>query len=136
MKACKKLSDSISFALWQKLRFYIITLFLTAILLLIIILINHAGYIKENVIAAVISLLNTLSAYIVAHRKDSDPTDYKAAMKKIRFWTFLRIFITFALILLFTLSKFLETLPFIFPFIAFFILHNIILIRILQLETK
>lgn len=129
-------TDVNKITLWVRLRFYVIIFLLTGIVLALMILLNHAAYLKENLISALISLLNALTAYLVAKRKESDSADFKAIMKKVYIWTLARFILMAALILILILSKALEALPFIFSFIAFYILHQIIEIRILQLETK
>jgi len=129
-------TDVNKITLWVRLRFYVIIFLLTGIVLALMILLNHAAYLKENLISALISLLNALTAYLVAKRKESDSADFKAIMKQVYIWTLARFILMAALILILILSKALEALPFIFSFIAFYILHQIIEIRILQLETK
>ena len=129
-------TDLNKITLWVRLRFYVIIFLLTGIVLALMILLNHAAYLKENLISALISLLNALTAYLVAKRKESDSADFKAIMKQVYIWTLARFILMAALILILILSKALEALPFIFSFIAFYILHQIIEIRILQLETK
>jgi len=129
-------TDVNKITLWVRLRFYVIIFLLTGIVLALMILLNHAAYLKENLISALISLLNALTAYLVAKRKESDSADFKAIMKQVYIWTLARFILMAAFILILILSKALEALPFIFSFIAFYILHQIIEIRILQLETK
>lgn len=129
-------TDVNKITLWVRLRFYVIIFLLTGIVLALMILLNHAAYLKENLISALVSLLNALTAYLVAKRKESDSADFKAIMKQVYIWTLARFILMAALILILILSKALEALPFIFSFIAFYILHQIIEIRILQRETK
>ncbi|MDD3716198.1 MAG: hypothetical protein PHT46_03735 [Candidatus Marinimicrobia bacterium] len=129
-------TDLNKITLWVRLRFYVIIFLLTGIVLALMILLNHAAYLKENLISALISLLNALTAYLVAKRKESDSADFKAIMKQVYIWTLARFILMAAFILILILSKALEALPFIFSFIAFYILHQIIEIRILQRETK
>lgn len=129
-------TDLNKITLWVRLRFYVIIFLLTGIVLALMILLNHAAYLKENLISALVSLLNALTAYLVAKRKESDSADFKAIMKQVYIWTLARFILMAALILILILSKALEALPFIFSFIAFYILHQIIEIRILQRETK
>ncbi|MDD5710308.1 MAG: hypothetical protein PHC77_07265 [Candidatus Marinimicrobia bacterium] len=129
-------TDVNKITLWVRLRFYVIIFLLTGIVLALMILLNHAAYLKENLISALISLLNALTAYLVAKRKESDSADFKAIMKQVYIWTLARFILMAAFILILILSKALEALPFIFSFIAFYILHQIIEIRILQRETK
>lgn len=131
-----KEADSNKVTLWVRLRFYVIIFLLTGIVLTLMIMLNRAAYLKENLISALISLLNALTAYLVAKWKGSNSADFKAIMKRVYIWTLARFILMAALILILTLSKALEALPFIFSFIAFYILHQIIEIRVLQLETK
>ncbi|MDZ7795845.1 MAG: hypothetical protein U5N56_01865 [Candidatus Marinimicrobia bacterium] len=55
--------------LWLRSRFYILIIFSTLILLAILFRVNSGEYIPENTIPAVLSLLNSVAAYIVSRRK-------------------------------------------------------------------
>ncbi|MDD3094730.1 MAG: hypothetical protein WC372_04005 [Candidatus Neomarinimicrobiota bacterium] len=123
-------------SLWFRIRFYIIIFLLTGLLLALMMMLNHAAYLRENAVPAMISMLNALTAYIIAKRKEKNAADYKKIMKHVYIVTLARYIFMTSLILILILGKFVEALPFIFSFIAFYVLHQIIVIRILQLETK
>ncbi len=121
--------------LWLRFRFYILIIFSTLILLAILFRVSSGEYIPENTIPAFLSLLNSVTAYVVSRRKQGDRT-YKQMMRNIFLWTSGRFLAMLAVLIIVILSKAVEPLPFIFSFIGFYIMHQLIEIGILKQETK
>ncbi len=135
MKGFEKERNKTVNPLWVKLRFYVLILLFTSLILLLLITLNHAEYLLENMLSAGISLLNALVAYIITKREQGERT-YKEMMNNIKNWTIIR-FVTMAVLLaLAIITKIVEPLQFIFSFIGFYILHQVIEIVILQKEAK
>ncbi|MEA2077885.1 MAG: hypothetical protein U9O95_07700 [Candidatus Marinimicrobia bacterium] len=135
MKGFEKEKNKIPNPLWVKLRFYVLIFLSTALILLLLIKLNHAEYILENTLPAGISLLNAVIAYIITKREQGNRT-YKEMMNNIKIWTIARFVSMAALLALTVITKIVEPLPFIFSFIGFYILHQVIEIVILQKEVK
>ena len=89
----------------------------------------------ENCLPAGISLANALIAYIITKREQGSRT-YKQMMDNIKNWTIIRFVGMAVIIFLSIITKIVEPLPFIFSFIGFYILHQVIEIAILQKEAK
>lgn len=123
-------------ALWIRIRFYVLILATTTVLLVLLIILNKASALRENIFPALISLANAVTAYNITKGKDKDFRDFKSIMKKVYFWTIFRFAAMTALILILILGKFVEPVSFIFSFIGFYIIHQIIEIRILQRENQ
>ena len=121
--------------LWQRYRFYIVIITATAALLAIIIAVNKAQYIPENLIPAGLSLCNAVIAYVVSKKKQGKRT-YKEMMRTLFAWTAGRFIVMIAALLIFVLTAAVEPLPFIFSFIGFYIMHQLIEIGIMKLETR
>lgn len=119
---------------WVKLRFYVLILVLTVAMLLLLISINHGKFILENTIPALISLLNAILAYIITKREQGKRS-YKDMMDHIKNWTIIRFIVMASLLVLAIVSKIIDPLPFIFSFIGFYILHQVLEIVILQKEA-
>ncbi|MEA3391561.1 MAG: hypothetical protein U9Q91_01135 [Candidatus Marinimicrobia bacterium] len=135
MKGFEKERNKTPNPLWVKLRFYILILLSTALILLLIISLDNAEHLMENILPAGISLTNAVIAYIVSKHKQGSRT-YKQMMNNIKKWTIIR-FIGMALfVFLPIITKVVEPLPFIFSFIGFYILHQLIEIVVLQKEVK
>ncbi len=121
--------------LWLRFRFYILILLATSVLLSILIQINGGEYIPENTIPAGLSLLNALVAYAVSKKKQGERS-YKQMMRNIFTWTAVRFLTMIAVLAVFMLAGWVEPLPFIFSFIGFYIMHQLIEIGIMKRETK
>jgi anti-sigma-K factor RskA len=135
MKGFEKEKNQRSYPIWESLRFYVIILVVTAIILFILISLNHAAYLLENILPAVLSLLNAIVAYIIT-KQDQGNRTYKQMMNRIKTWTIIR-FVSMALIIVLAIiTQLVEPLQFIFSFIGFYILHQVIEISILQKEVK
>ena len=120
---------------WESLRFYVMILLVTAILLSVLILMNHAEYILENMLSAIISLLNAIVAYSIT-KQEQGKRSYQQMMDRIKTWTIIRFVSMAAIIVLAIITQLVEPLQFIFSFIGFYILHQVIEISILQKEVK
>ncbi len=135
MKGFEKERKKIPNPLWVKLRFYILILLSTALILLLIISLDGAEHLLENCLPAGISLINALLAYIVTKREQGSRT-YKQMMSHIKNWTIGRFVGMALMIIIAIMTRIVEPLPFIFSFIGFYILHQVIEIAVLQQETK
>jgi len=135
MKGFEKERNKTPNPLWVKLRFYILILLSTALILLLIISLNNVENMMENCLPAGISLANALIAYIITKREQGSRT-YKQMMDNIKNWTIIRFVGMAVIIFLSIITKIVEPLPFIFSFIGFYILHQVIEIAILQKEAK
>ena len=89
MKGFEKERNKTPNPLWVKLRFYILILLSTALILLLIINLDNAEHLVENILPAGISLTNAVIAYIVSKRKQGSRT-YKQMMNNIKKWTIIR----------------------------------------------
>ncbi|MBW6458556.1 MAG: hypothetical protein K0B52_05265 [FCB group bacterium] len=118
-----------------RFRFYIIMIAATSVLLLFIVWLNKAAYLPENIIPAILSLANAVLAYAVSKREQGNRT-YQEMMKNIYLWTLSRFLGMAAVILVLILTRTVEALPFIFTFIGFYILHQLIQIGIMKQEIK
>lgn len=136
MNDSRKISENEKESLWIRIRFYVLILLATALLLTLLIILNKASMLKENIFPALISLANALSAYSISKYKNKDAGDYEKIMKQVFIWTIFRFVAMTVLILTLILSNFVEPVSFIFSFIGFYIIHQVIEIRILQLENK
>jgi len=135
MKGFEKERNKTPNPLWVKLRFYVLILLSTALILLLIISLDNAEHLVENLLPAGISLANAIIAYIITKREQGSRT-YKQMMDNIKKWTIIR-FISMALfVFLPIITQLVEPLPFIFSFIGFYILHQVTEIVVLQKETK
>ncbi len=123
------------FLLWIKSRFYVFIVLATVFLLTALIWLNNAANIPENIISAVLSLCNAIIAYIVSKKKQGNRA-YKKTMKTLYIWTLIRFFTMLSIILILILTKVVDILPFIFSFIGFYIIHQVIEIGMMQLEVK
>ena len=135
MKGFEKERNKIPNPLWVKLRFYILILLSTALILLLIISLDNALHLLENILPAGISLTNAVIAYIITKRDQGSRT-YKQMMDNIKKWTIIRFISMALLVFLPIITKVVEPLPFIFSFIGFYILHQVTEIVILQKEAK
>lgn len=131
-----KKSENEKESLWSRIRFYVLILLATALLLAFLIILNKASTLKENIFPALISLANALSAYSISKYKNKDAGDYKKIMRQVFIWTIFRFVAMTAIILILILSKFVEPVSFIFSFIGFYIIHQVIEIRMLQRENQ
>ena len=135
MKGFEKERKKAPNLLWVKLRFYILILLSTALILLLIISLDNAEHLLENYLPAGISFINAVLAYIITKRKQGSRT-YKQMMNNIKNWTIIR-FVGMTILIMFPIiTKIVEPLPFIFSFIGFYILHQVIEIAVLQQEAK
>ena len=121
--------------LWIKLRFYALTLISTAILLIVLLMLSKGERMAETCIPAGISLANTLLAYFISKREQHGKT-YKQMMNTVKIWTISRFIVMVMLIVVSILTRFVEPLPFIFTFIGFYILHQIIQVIVMQKEIQ
>ena len=135
MKGFEKERNKTPNPIWVKLRFYILILLSTALILLLIISLDNAEHLMENCLPAGISLANALLAYIITKREQGSRT-YKQMMNNIKNWTIARFVGMAFIIILSIITKIVEPLPFIFSFIGFYILHQVIEIAILQKEAQ
>lgn len=135
MKGFEKERKHRSNPLWSSLRFYVIILAVTAIILSILISLNHAQYLLENILPALVSLLNAIVAYIIT-KQDQGKRSYKQMMDRIKTWTIIRFVSMAVIFVLAIITQLVEPLQFIFSFIGFYILHQVIEISILQKEVK
>ncbi len=119
----------------MKTRFYIIIILVTAILLGVLIRLNHAEYLFENSIPALLSLANAVTAYVISKHKQGGRS-YQEMMKHVARWTVARFLSMAVIIVLLIITKTVQPVQFIFSFIGFYILHQVIEIGILQLEAK
>jgi hypothetical protein len=122
--------------LWIRIRFYVLIILATVLLLAILIILNKGSHLKENIYPALISLANAISAYSIAKQHDTNGKEYKRIMKKVYWWTLFRFIAMTAFILVLILGKWVEPVSFIFSFIGFYIIHQVIEIRILQRENQ
>lgn len=121
--------------LWVKLRFYVLILISTAVLLIVLFLLSKGERLPETLIPAGISLTNAIIAYLVSKREQGDRT-YKQMMDNVKVWTISRFLVMAMLLVACILIKLAEPLPFIFTFIGFYILHQVIEITVMQKEIK
>ncbi len=120
---------------WTRFRFYFIIIAATFILLVFLIWMNKAVHLIENTLPAILSLANAILAYSVSKRKQGNRT-YKEMMKNIYTWTLVRFLTMAGVILVLVLTRSVEALPFIFSFIGFYILHQLIQVAIMKQEIK
>lgn len=135
MKGFEKERKKTSNPLWVKWRFYVLILMSTAILLTVLLSLSHGEKLSETLIPAGISLANAVLAYMVSKRKQGDRS-YKQLMSSLRSWTIARFLGMAVLLVVSILLKIVEPLPFIFTFIGFYILHQVIEITVMQKEIK
>ena len=121
--------------LWVKLRFYVLILISTTILLTVLLILSKGERVAETCIPAGISLANTLLAYFISKKEQGDRT-YKQMMNSVKNWTISRFVVMVILIVVSILTGFVEPLPFIFTFIGFYILHQIIQVIVMQKEIQ
>ena len=120
---------------WTRFRFYFIIIAATCILLVFLIWMNRAVHLIENTVPAILSLANAMLAYSVSKKKQGGKT-YKEMMKNIYTWTLVRFLVMAGVILVLILTRIVDALPFIFSFIGFYILHQLIQIGIMKQEIK
>lgn len=120
---------------WAKIRFYVLIVVSTAILISILSAINHGERLPETLYPAGISLLNAVVAYIISKR-DQANRDYKKMMNQVKVWMIVRFVVMALLLVALILTKTVEALPFIFTFIGFYILHQVIEITVMQKEIN
>lgn len=135
MKGFEKERHKTPNPLWVKVRFYVLILLSTAILLTVLLSLSKGEKLPETLIPAGISLTNAILAYVISKREQGDRT-YKQMMDQVKTWTISRFIAMAILLAVSILTKIVEPLPFIFTFIGFYILHQIIEITILQKEIK
>lgn len=135
MKGFEKERNKTPNPTWVNVRFYVLILLSTALILLLLISLNNAEYLLENILPAGISLANATIAYIITKREQGERT-YKEMMDNIKSWTIARFVSMAVLVVLAIVTKIVEPLHFIFSFIGFYILHQVIEILVLQKETK
>lgn len=118
-------------------KFYFFTFIFgsTIILLLLLTLLNHGEFKLENILPACISLVNSIIAYLVT-KKEQGERSYKKMMSDIKTWTIIRFIVLAGLLILTIVSSIVQGLPFVFSFIGFYIMHQIIMILILQKEAN
>jgi F0F1-type ATP synthase assembly protein I len=135
MKGFEKEKNKTPNPLWVKVRFYVLILGSTALLLTLLLSLSHGEKNAETLIPAGISLANAILAYLVSKREQGKRS-YKQLMKNLRTWTIARFVVMAVLLVVFILTKVVEPLPFIFTFIGFYILHQVIEITVMQKELK
>jgi F0F1-type ATP synthase assembly protein I len=135
MKGFEKEKNKTPNPLWVKVRFYVLILVSTALLLTLLLSLSHGEKNAETLIPAGISLANAILAYLVSKREQGKRS-YKQLMKNLRTWTIARFVVMAVLLVVFILTKVVEPLPFIFTFIGFYILHQVIEITVMQKELK
>ncbi len=135
MKGFEKERKHTPAPLWIKLRFYVLILFASIALIIILLLLNHGEKLPEVLIPAGISLVNALTAYIISKRKQGERS-YKDMMKNVKNWTIARFLAMLLFLASMIILKLVDPLPFIFTFIGFYILHQLIVILIMQREIK
>jgi F0F1-type ATP synthase assembly protein I len=135
MKGFEKEKNKTPNPLWVKVRFYVLILGSTALLLTLLLSLSHGEKNAETLIPAGISLTNAILAYLVSKREQGKRS-YKQLMKNLRTWTIARFVVMAVLLVVFILTKIVEPLPFIFTFIGFYILHQVIEITVMQKELK
>ncbi|MFA6619216.1 MAG: hypothetical protein WCT23_09130 [Candidatus Neomarinimicrobiota bacterium] len=120
---------------WGMPHFFTFIIGSTIILILILTLLNHNEFKLENILPAGISLANSILAYLVSKKKQGERS-YKKMMSDIKTWTIIR-FVVLALCLFLTVMlSALEALPFLFSFIGFYIMHQLITLVVLQKEAN
>lgn len=135
MKGFEKERKKVTIPNWGKPTFFIFILASTVILLLLLTLLNHGDMSLENVLSACISLANSIIAYLVT-KKEQGKRTYKKMMNDIKTWTIIRFIALVVFLVLAIILSIVEALPFIFSFIGFYIMHQIIMILILQKEAN
>lgn len=135
MKGFEKEKKKTPSPIWIKVRFYVLILLASIALIILLTLLNHGENLPEILIPAGISLFNAVTAYIISKHKQGDRS-YKKMLKNVRNWTIGRFIVMILLLAGMILLKIVEPLPFIFTFIGFYILHQVIEIVIMQREIK
>jgi hypothetical protein len=74
-------------------------------------------------------------AYVVSKKKQGKRT-YKEMMRNLFIWTTARFIVMITALLIFVLAAAVEPMPFILSFIGFYIMHQLIEIGIMKLETQ
>ena len=135
MKGFEKERKKTTNPLWIKLRFYVLILISTAILLTVLLMLSKGEKLPGILIPAAISLANTLLAYFISKQEQGDRS-YKQMMNSVKNWTIARFIVMAILLVGCILTKIVEPLSFIFTFIGFYILHQVIQITVMQKEIK
>ena len=135
MKGFEKEKKKAPSPIWVKVRFYVLILLASAALIILLILLNHGENLPEILIPAGISLINAITAYLISKREQGQRS-YKEMMKNVKNWTIARFIVMALLLAGMILLKVVDPLPFIFTFIGFYILHQVIEIVIMQREIK
>ncbi len=120
---------------WGKPFFFMLILGSTVILLLILTLLNNNQFKLENILPATITLINAIIAYLVT-KKEQGKRTYQKMMNDIKIWTIVRFVVMAVAIVLPIVFNLVEALPFVFSFIGFYIMHQIIMIIVLQKEAN
>ena len=74
-------------------------------------------------------------AYFISKREQGDRT-YKQMMNTVKNWTISRFIVMAILLVVSILTKIVDPLPFIFTFIGFYILHQVIQVIVMQKEIQ
>ena len=135
MKGFEKERKKRTTQIWGKPYFFTLIIASTLILLLILTLLNDHQFKIENIISGCISLINAILAYLVT-KKDQGKRTYKKMMNDIKTWTIARFIIMGLAIILPIVLNLLDALTFVFSFIGFYIMHQIIMILVLQKEAN
>lgn len=122
-------------ALWLKLRFYILILLVSGLFFKIILNNSDTTHNANYILSAVLSMANAVLAYLLSKNKDT-AKEYKKMIRNMGWFIAARILVLVLLSALFILLKWVDPAVYIFSFIGFYILHQLLLIWIMKKETE
>lgn len=121
--------------LWLKLRFYILIVLASALLFKIILNNSDTTHNADYILSAILSMANAVLAYLLSKNKDN-AKEYKKMIRNMGWLIAARILVLVLLSALFILLKWVDPAVYIFSFIGFYILHQLLLIWIMKKETE